>query len=248
MSSAKTALGVLEIVGQSGNIGVSELARLMEEPKSTIQRSLETLHEAGWITPSDGPGHRRWNVTTKALTLTRTLEPVALLREHARPEMEYLRNETRETIHLMLREGARVVLIERFESPQTVRTVSYIGAKAPLHIASNGKAILATLTQPEQDAYLGRPLEAVTARSITDPARLRAELELTASRGFALSDGELDLEVRAVAAAIFSRDRRAIGAMSISCPAHRLPPERADQLGPLVAAAAQRVSERLAHG
>jgi IclR family transcriptional regulator, acetate operon repressor len=246
MDSVKTAMAVLEAIGKTGDVGVSELSRLLGEPKSTVQRCLETLHEGGWIAPADLSGRRRWNVTTKVLTLGRSLELVTILREAARPEMEKLRAETDETIHLMVREGGHVVLIERLESPLPVRTVRQIGARAPLHVASNGKAILASLPKADREAYIAGKLEPFTSRSLLLPEALRADLELTARRGFALSDGELDLEVRAVAAAILSANDRPVGAMSISCPAQRLPPERVEQFGLLVAAAARRVSGRLA--
>jgi IclR family acetate operon transcriptional repressor len=146
----------------------------------------------------------------------------------------------------MVREGRHVVLIERLESLLPVRTVRQIGARAPLHVASNGKAILAALPKADREAYVSGELEPYTSQSLRQPEALRADLELTARRGFALSDGELDLEVRAVAAAILSGKERPVGAMSISCPAQRLPPERVEQFGLLVAAAARRVSERFA--
>jgi IclR family transcriptional regulator, acetate operon repressor len=246
VESVKTALGVLEAVGKLGAVGVGELARLTDEPKSTVQRCLTTLYESGWIAPLDSTGRRRWTMTTKLLTMARSLEPVASLRDVAYPEMEQLRAETQETIHLMVREGDYVVLVERLESPLIVRTVSYVGARAPMHVTSNGKAILANLPGPDRDAYLAGKLEAATAKSLCQPEALRSDLALTAKRGFALSDGERDLEVRAVAAAILSERGRPIGAMSISCPAYRLPPERVEYLGPLVAAAAQRVINELA--
>ncbi len=147
-----------------------------------------------------------------------------------------------ESVELKLRQ----VLIERLESLLPVRTVRQIGARAPLHVTSNGKAILAALPQVERDAYVAGNLEPYTPRSLRSPNELREDLDLINNRGFALSDGELDLEVRAVAAAIMSGKERPVGAMSISCPAQRLPPEHVEQFGLMVAAAARRVSERLA--
>lgn len=246
MDSVKTALKVLEQVGIAGQAGVSELARAVGEPKSTIQRDLVTLHEAGWIRPVDLQGRRRWSLSTKVLALARRFQPALRLREHALPSMEDLRNLTRETIHLMLREGDRVVLIERLDSPQTLRTVRQLGASTPLHAASNGKAVLAHLSATERAAYLARPLQAFTPRTLTDPAVLERDLETIRSRGYSLGDGELDLDVRAVAAPIRLGSGEPIAALSISCPAFRFPDEKIGQYGEWVRQAAARIAAALA--
>src|SRR5580693_6872120 len=158
MESVKTALRVLEQVAKMGQKGVSELARALGEPKSTVQRNLLTLHEAGWIKPLDQHGRRGWMLSTKVVSLARTLEPVTGLRMHALPVLEKLREVTRETIHLTILDGDRVVLIERLDSPQALRTVRPLGGAGPLHASSNGKAMLAHLAAPRRHAYLAQPL------------------------------------------------------------------------------------------
>ena len=245
MDSVKTALKVLEQVGIAGQAGVSDLARAVGEPKSTIQRDLVTLHEAGWIRPVDVLGRRRWTLSSKVLALARRFQPALRLREHALPVMEELRALTRETIHLMLREGNRVVLIERLDSPQTLRTVRQLGASTPLHAASNGKAVLAWLSGPERRAYLARPLQAFTPRTLTDPAVLERDLETIRSKGYSLGDGELDLDVRAVAAAIRLETGEPVAALSISCPAFRFPDEKIGEYGEWVRQAAERIGAAL---
>jgi IclR family acetate operon transcriptional repressor len=60
MESVRTALRVLERVGELGQAGLSELARALGEPKSTIQRDLMALHAAGWIRPVEKHGRRGW--------------------------------------------------------------------------------------------------------------------------------------------------------------------------------------------
>src|SRR5580658_2412813 len=176
MESVKTALKVLELVAETGQGGVSELARRLGEPKSTVQRNLLTLHEAGWIKPVERGGRRGWALSAKVLSLARKLQPAADLREQALPIMDELRDATRETIHLTLLDGDRVVLIERLDSPQTLRTVRPLGSVVALHAASNGKAILANLPATRRQAYLARPLERFTPRTLTDPRALEAEL------------------------------------------------------------------------
>jgi len=245
MESVKTALRVLELVGEAGQAGVSDLARAIGEPKTTVQRNLVTLHEAGWIRPVEDGKRRRWTLSPRVLLLARRLQPVERLRSQALAIMERLRDRTQETIHLTLRDGALVVLIERLDSPRTLRTVRQLGDAAQLHMNSTGKSILAHLPEAEQAAYLRRRLGAPTPRTLASPEALARDLALIRQRGFAFNDGELDLEVRAVGAPIRLETGEPIAAISISCPAARLPDALVEDYGALVRDAAAEISRRL---
>ena len=253
IDSVQLALSVLERMAVGGPIGVSALARALNEPKTTVHRSLESLHEAGWIQEVDGPAQpgprqRLWALSPRLLSLgQRAGQP--RLRELALPIMEELRNKTHETIHLMVPHDERtVVLIERLDSPHPLRIVRALGGRSLLHVASNGKAVLAHQSSSEQEAYLARPLKASTPHTIVDPAALRSELARVRKLGYAVSMGELDEGVRAVAAAILGPDQRPLGSLSISCPAQRLPDERIARYGAWVRSAAKVISRLVAGG
>ena len=244
MESVQLALSVLENIAATGPIGVSALARKLNEPKTTVHRSLLALNAAGWIRSLDSStvrGRQRlWTLSPKVLSLAQRAGYPGL-RDTALPIMEALRDKTRETIHLMVPQGRVVVLIERLDSPQPLRIVRPLGGRSLLHVASNGKAVLAHLSAKEQDAYLARPLKASTPHTITDSNTLRAELDWVRKNGYAVSRGELDEGVRAVAAPILSASGAPIGSISISCPAQRLPDDRIARYGALVRSAAKEI-------
>jgi IclR family acetate operon transcriptional repressor len=247
LSTIKVALRVLQVVAKERGVGVTDIARQLSEPKSTVQRALEALHEDGWISPVSPVGWRRWGVTMKITTLASAVDQVVTLRKHALPVLEALRAETHETIYLMIAELDEVVFVEMLESPQPLRAVLPAGARAPLHVSSAGKAILAHLPKDEQAAYLRNELASPTTTSITDPAALRRELDLTRARGYGVSKGEFHPDIRAVAAVIFSPtdQARPLGALSIAGPAQRLSDEALPALGRTAVAFANRVAERM---
>lgn len=245
MESVKTALQVLELVADAGEVGVSELARRASEPKTTIQRNLQTLYEAGWIRPVENGARRKWKLSAKLVVLAARVEAFPHLRHLALPVMDELRNQTQETIHLMLREGSQVVLVERLDSPQALRTVRPLGSRAPLHVAANGKAILARLPEAERDRYLEGPLKAWTPQTLTDPKMLAKQLSDIRSQGYAFSDGELDVNVRAVSASICPQGGGPIASLSISCPSTRLPNDCVGRYGALVKEAARQIERQL---
>ena len=244
MDSVKSVLRIIEAVATSPEIGVSDLARHLQQPKTTVQRGLMTLHEAGWIRPTNEP-RRRWKITSKLFMLSRSAETEARLRRAALPVMQELRDETQETTHLMVREERHLVLIERVDSPLALRTVRDLGSRSPLHTSANGKAYLAQLTAREQEDYLSGKLSALTENSKTDPDSIRKDIAQIRKLGYATNIGELDLHVHAVAAPIVSQEGRPLAALSISCPASRLPIDKMPFFGEKVMAAARNISQLL---
>ena len=66
MRPVQISLRILEALGGMQPAGVTELARALELPKSTVQRVLTALSEAGWIELRE-PALARWSLSLKAL-------------------------------------------------------------------------------------------------------------------------------------------------------------------------------------
>ncbi len=247
MQSVKTALTVYEAVAEHQPIGVSDLSRKLGVAKSTVQRCLGTLYEAGWLRPEGGPV-TRWVITAKAFSLGRVVANSRRLHDTALPLMEELRDATQESVHLTVAEGREAVLIERLESPQPVRTIFPLGIRVPLHATANGKAILAYLSPEALEHYLAQALEAVTAHTIRDPAVLRQELEEIRACGWATTVDELSEGVSAIASAILDQLGRPMAGLSITYPSNRLPEEVRRRFGQLMADTAARIGSQLAAG
>lgn len=241
LESSKAVLRLFELIVEQGEAGVSELARMTGEPKTTVQRGLTTLYEAGWLRVVPVGARRRWSPSARIMTLAGKLDLLRPLREAAIPVMGRLRDLSGETVHLTVHEGGEVSLIERVDSLHTLRTVRPLGSRAPLHVTANGKAILAAMPEREVDRYSAGELVGWTERSIVDPARLRRELDAVRARGFAVSDGELDVHIRAVGAAVLDGGDP-VAALSISAPASRMTDALLKTNGKLVADAARDLS------
>lgn len=244
MQNVVNALRVLEEVAVRQPAGVSELARTLALPKSSVQRALRTLAAAGWIRPV-GSEITRWSLTTKALHVGRHAAGDLSLREAAMPVMEELRRGTEETIHLMVPEGDRTVLVERLETPKPVRIIIPLGGSSPIHGSANGKAVLAASPTDEVERVLTGGLTRYTDTTIVEGEELRAELAAIRARGYATNGGEWRADIAAVAAAIPGRDGRPVASLSISTPINRMPEDLRPEYGRLVCAAAQRISAAL---
>ncbi|MBO4252325.1 IclR family transcriptional regulator [Streptomyces griseorubiginosus] len=243
MRSVTTALRVLEAVAVNQPIGLSALTRTLGLPKTTVQRSLATLAESGWIEQQASTG--RWQVGVRTFVVGSAVAARGGLRPAALPTMRDLGAEVGETVHLMVPAGRDVVLVERVDSPQPVRAVAPLGARGPLHATSNGKAVLAALPQDEVKAYIEGGLQAVTPHTITDPERLRTELDGINEAGFAVCQEEVEEGVVSVGAAIRPGHGRPVASLSISGPKSRMSPELLMSYGEKVRLAAEAIAVAL---
>jgi IclR family acetate operon transcriptional repressor len=243
MRVVRTALRVLESVSELQPVGVSAIARATGVPKSSVQRCLVSLREAGWI--SSPPGDpQRWALTGRALTVGLRGSAEHGLREAALAVMQELREATRETVHLagFSPDPPALVVIDRLDSPEPVRTWVRLGTPVPLHASGSGRAVLSRLPEAEVRSMLGDRLERFSEQTITDPDVLVAELRAVRERGYAVADRSWRAGVGAVAAAVVDAAGRPAGALAVSVPQQRFDAARARELGPLAVAAAARVS------
>jgi IclR family acetate operon transcriptional repressor len=240
MNNVLTALRVLEAVGDKQPVGVSELSRLLGVPKTTVQRSLDTLRTAGWL---DRNPQGTWYLSLRCAVLGRRAGHKASLRELARPAMLKLWQSTDESVRLWLPQGHSVIQVESIDSSQAVRSVgsSTFDGSLPMHASAAGKAILALLPPDEVDVLLAPPLEALTPWTMTDPDEVRAQLEQIRRLGYAETRNEVARDVGGIAAAI-TADGRPVAAIVLSIPMHRFSEELARRCRPLVVDAVQGLS------
>ncbi|MGH4034034.1 IclR family transcriptional regulator [Actinomycetota bacterium Odt1-20B] len=246
MQSVLNALRVLEEVSARQPIGVADLARTLDLPKSSAQRALRTLHTAGWIRPAGGEV-TRWVLTTKALQVGRRATGELGLRDVAVPLMEELRRRTDETVHLTVPNGDKVVLIERLETSKPVRIILALGTLLPLHASANGKAVLAASPPEVRERHLAHGLEEFTDATVTDRKRLLDELTLIRERGYATNSGEWRTDVSAVAAPVLDASGLPIASISVNMPTSRMTAEASAAHGALVSETARQVGAALDH-
>ena len=98
-----------------------------------------------------------------------------------------------------------------------------VGTRLPAHATSMGRVLLAALTDDELDRYLAEAtFERLTARTVTNPDRLRAIVREVARQGYAIVDQELEEGLRAVAAPIRGATDTGMAAINVSAHASRV--------------------------
>jgi IclR family acetate operon transcriptional repressor len=233
-------LGRIAAAGPEG-LTLSELAAGVSTAKSTTHRYVATLLELGVLRRSQTG---RLQLGLKLVELAGSLLEGDDLRSAAEPVLRELVARTGETVHLGVPADGHVIYIAKVESQQSVRLVSRIGARIPMHCSAMGKALLSHMDERALQVALQRPREVRTMHTITSLDALLAELEKVRAAGVSIDDEENELGVRCIGTAI-EGGTEPVGAISVSAPASRMTHERCAEIAPAVIAAATEIARRL---
>ena len=239
VKSAARTVELLEHLSRAGGMhSLRDIQEVLGHPKSSLHALLRTLVDAGWV-ESDRTG-TLYGMGLRALLVGMSYidgdETVA----RAASSLTWLATESSETIHLARLDGADVVYLATRDSTHELRVVSRIGHRLPAHSTALGKALLAERSDEELRELLPRRLEALTPHTVTDRAKLLAELVETRERGYAVDRQENTIGLRCVGLTI-GRHGPARDAISCSVPLSRMDDEREASLVLLLQTARERI-------
>ena len=246
LNSVRRAVRVLECFSlQEPRLPFIEVARRTGLPLSTTHRILATLREAGIV--EQEAGRDLYRLGLKLFELGSMVLANMEVHREALPFIEELSRESGETVHLGVFDGSQVVSIEKMDSPRGLASQVTIGKGAPAYCTAVGKALLAFQPEAVVDHVCRLGLRRYTHQTLTDPKKLRAELERIRGSGYAVDNREHQPDVRCVAAPIRNHTGNVIGSMSVSGPATRIPKERIPALAARVREVAAKLSARLGY-
>jgi IclR family acetate operon transcriptional repressor len=247
VGSVAKAVRVLQgIAAAGGGLGARELAQRVGEPRSTVQRLLQTLEATGMVVQDpDSQGYALGPLTLQlGMACLRRMD----LRQEAVPVMRGLRDVTGETVGLNVRVGDARMYIEQIESRLQLRAKAELGAPYALHTGSPGRVLLAFLPQPEIERILAATAVPSQGRAPKRKAELLALLAEIRASGHAMAFEETIAGLNTIAAPVRDHRGDVVAALSVSGPAGRFGAERMEEVRPLLLDAAEEISFRLGHG
>ena len=140
------------------------------------------------------------------------------------------------------------MVVASYPSPQPDGIDVRLGDNAPLHSSGVGKALLA-FQHRGMWGHVARTFgfPHYTAKTLTNLASLRKELEQVREQGYALDQEETMEGMIGVAGPVFDHAKLVIAAFSVVGPRARLSPERVPEIARLVRAASDQISYRLGY-
>jgi DNA-binding IclR family transcriptional regulator len=243
VQSVDRAISVMEFLSHRGWSGVTEVSRELEIHKSTAYRLLTTLRDRGLV--EQDAATEKYRLGFGLVLLARSVRADLDILRCARPVCEDLSERTRETVTIAVLEGDDAVIIHQSISRASALGVDWTGRHTPLHATAAGKIFLAYMPEDQLLSVLGRPLERFTEDTIIDPAILKDHANKIPDEGYSYTVEELEPGLNAIGAPIRGVDGAVVGAVSVSGPAFRLPPDTLPEIGELSRRAAAEISRCL---
>jgi DNA-binding IclR family transcriptional regulator len=198
IGAAERAITVLDILADGGELGTNEIARRTGMTPSTVSRQLGTLAASGLVERVASSG--RYRLGLRLVHLANAVLAGLDVREVARPHLVALVGATGETATLSVPGEDDAITVDFVPSAHQLQPVSRLGRPSIAHATSAGKVMLAFGSRELPDG----PLHAYTARTLTDPRLLAAEIEVVRERGYAQAVGERESGLTAIAAPVRS--------------------------------------------
>ncbi|MDQ7030280.1 MAG: IclR family transcriptional regulator [Ardenticatenia bacterium] len=245
VQAVERAIAILKAFSsEEPELGVGELSRRLNLPKSTVFRLLATL-EAGGLVAQD-PRTGRYRLGVDLIGLANNVIDYADLRRVARPYLRQLAEDVGETVSLSILDGEDAVNLDQYvPAHRFVMRAGWIGRRMPAHAVSVGKVLVAFLPEEQVEAFLQTHRPTFTSHTITDPAALRAELAQVRAQGYATAFEELEEGLHAVSAPVRNHEGDVVAAISVSGPGYRLTRERVAAMLPRVVETAQLISREM---
>lgn len=221
---------------------LTELARAIETPPSTMHRMLTEL-EALQLVRKVG---KAYHVGVRLIGLGEAARRQLDITSVSREPMQRLSQATRETVHLGLLDGDKIVYIGKQEGSRGLQMASYVGLLSPAQSTAMGKTLIADLKESAWERFT-QGIERRTKFTTTDPDAYITELRQVRTQGFALDREENELGIRCVAAPIRDSTGTAVAAISLSGAAAYVTKERQHELIPDVVACALEISKQLGY-
>ena len=244
VQSIERAATLLHAIAESGGqMGVTELAGAVDLPKTTTHGLLRTLLSVGFV--EQDPRTGRYSLGAGLLGLGTHYLDANELRSRASNWADSLAARSGCAVRLGTPAGLQVVVVHHVFRPDDSPQEMEVGALLPAHATAVGKVLLASRPAVAR-SLTDVPLDALTPRTVVDPAALLAELQATRARGWAEQRGEYRLGVAGIAAPVHGPGGLVVGALGISGPVEELDaPGARGELRAMVVAAAASVTREL---
>lgn len=215
LTSVRNAVKILRTFSQDvPELGISEISRRLNIPKSSVARIIWTLCEEELL--SRNPVTRKYRLGLPAFEIGSVFYHEMEICQVALPILKRMAKSISGVIQLVMYDSGGVVYLIRLPEEKDLKIVNTMGKRVPAHGTAAGKLLLAFQDSHEIERILSGRLKPFTIHTITSPDKLRSELEKIRNAGHALSDEEFSLGVYAVAIPVYDDYGTVIAALSVT--------------------------------
>lgn len=250
MPAADHTLRILSLLAKArGPMPATMIAAQLELPRSTVYHLLTALQRHGFVMHL--PEERRYGLGIAAVELSSAYARQEPLTRLGRPLVAALVDRVRLSGHLAVPHGADVLYAIEERAPGAPTLVTDVDVRLPMQLTASGRAILAALPSaqvralfPDRDSFVHRH---AIDDGIDRYSKLRAVLDDTTTRGYALERGSVTPGFSSVAVPVLDHRDWPVAAIAVTFRDDEVPQERLPALAAEVRGTAETLSTRI-HG
>lgn len=214
--TAKRTVDMLRLISRSSEgMTLEEICEAMELPKTSAYDIITTLVTTGMAEAVQG-AVKRYRIGLLAYRIGIAYKNNLDFMQVIEGELKGFAREIGKTVFFGRRTGSSVVYLCKAEPENPIITTARVGTRNPMYCTSLGKAILANLTQQEQEGIMDR-IQFIphTPYTVCDREKLKEELTRVREQGYALDLREVEEHMVCVGAPVYD-STGLLGAISAS--------------------------------
>lgn len=232
MRAVERILAIFEsFTSARSTLSLQEITDLIELPKSTTFRIVQSLEQAGYLVRLPD---QKYCLSFRFIRLAGLVDSTLGIREIARPIMTDLTEKTKETVALhTVSDGNRVCIDAISATSSQLRSVMQPGEQIPLLVGSASKLLMAYMPEAELTPVLANVVQ-TTKRA---QAEVLAEFGKIRKQGYAVSHGERLPGLSAISAPIRNINDEVRYCLTVNGPTIRIRPKEEELIQMVMKAA-----------
>jgi DNA-binding IclR family transcriptional regulator len=240
------AIDMLDLLEENAALSVAEISNLLGLPRSTTYKYLAVMRECRFLDYDQSLEKHKLGM--KLFELGTAVQNRIAIDRIAHPYMEELSNQLGETVGLTVLDRNDALYVEKVE-PESSSTMVILlrkGIRFPLHAGAASKILLAHQQDEKIETFLKtHKLVKYTEKTIIDPDKLRKEVRTIRKAGYAFSEEEIDIGVRALAAPIFDHEGKVAAGLVVFGPAQRIDDQKKEKILKSILECSKKISKRI---
>lgn len=211
------AVKILDLINEKNEIGVREIAKILDIPKSTVFRIIKTLESQNLLVSTH---EDEYAIGYKMLNYRAGINKEKNLITYATDSLKNFCKNTNETINLAIRNRDKTFIIYS-EEGEYYSLQSNMLPESDLYCSSTGKIFMASMPEEDVMKYFSGILTKRTINTITNYNQFLKEKQTILNTDIAYDHEEYEYGLTCVATSIKVKDE-IIAAISVSGPTTRL--------------------------
>lgn len=232
---------LLSFSEQHRELTFSEMHRLVDMPKATAYRVVQTLEHMGFI--QRNPRSNTFSLGMNVLRLG--FEYIASLdvAQVGQPVIEQLRDNSQCSSHLAIRDGRDIIYVARVSAAGARVNQVSIGTRLPVHCTSLGRMLLTDLSRAEfEQLFPDAQLPGNTPGQPRDREALWQMVQQDKARGYVVGESFYRHGISSIVWPVYDRSGRVAAVVSILVPSEEVPQTDRERLQNEVRMAAEKIS------